>query len=519
MMQLQRRAFTCTECLALRSRPQIRTARKLHTTSRVSQATLIDTSKDTILQRPVNAPKPVIDIKHIRQNPTLYEQNCIERNYKPQSAYPARINSLHSQYLDRQLAARALRERSNLLRRELANPSSTREDDDPAVQHIRASPRDALIAEARDLKSQLATIEVDEERLTTEIAALAEALPNLTSEWTPRGEQPEVLSYIGEHPDSQPSASDRVWRSHVHIGAELGVLDFAAAATTSGWGWYYLVGAAAQMEQALVSYALATATRAGWVQVSPPSMVYGHIASACGFKPRDVNGEQQIYGIKQSNEDQARGKPELVMAGTAEIPLAGMKADTTIGQNELPVKRVAVSRSYRAEAGARGVDTKGLYRVHEFTKVEMFAWTSPDMESTGEIFDEMVDLQTELLQGLGLHCRVLEMPATDLGASAYRKIDIEAYFPSRRDRSEGWGEVTSASVCTDYQSRRLATRTRVAGKMAYPWTLNGTAMAVPRVLAAILENGWDEESMTVTIPEVLRPWMDGTEKIGPPKRR
>ncbi|RKU43981.1 Serine--tRNA ligase, mitochondrial [Coniochaeta pulveracea] len=503
-MKLSRRPFTCAQCLVSRD------------------ATPIDSAlKEGLLnpQRSVNAPRAVIDIKHIRQNPDLYERNCLERNYKQQAAYPDRINALHTQFLDRQVSARTLRERSNLLRRQLSNPVSTTEDDTPAIKALRELPRDAILAEARELKAKLASIEAEEERLTTEIAELAEALPNLTSEWTPRGDEPKVLSYIGDHPDEHPDASDRVWRSHVHIGAELGVLDFAAGATTSGWGWYYLVGAAAQLEQALVSYALETARRTGWTQVSPPSMVYGHIASACGFKPRDVNGEQQIYGIKQSEEDQSRGKPELVMAGTAEIPLAGMKADAQIEEVELPAKRVAVSRCYRAEAGARGVDTKGLYRVHEFTKVEMFAWSSPDMESVGEVFDELVDLQTELLQGLGLHCRILEMPSTDLGASAYRKIDIEAYFPSRKDRNEGWGEVTSASVCTDYQTRRLATRTRVAGKMTYPWTVNGTAMAVPRVLAAIFENGWNEDELTVTIPEVLRPWMDGQDKIGPPTRR
>ncbi|KAJ9149259.1 hypothetical protein NKR23_g4468, partial [Pleurostoma richardsiae] len=212
--------------------------------------------------------------------------------------------------------------------------------------------------------------------------------------------------------------------------------------------------------------------------------------------------------------DAERGRPELCLAGTAEIPLAALKADATIDEGELPLRRVGVSRSYRAEAGARGADTKGLYRVHEFTKVELFAWTAPDEGAADELFDEVVDMQTEILQSLGLHCRVLEMPTADLGASAYRKVDIEAFFPSRRDRGGGWGEVTSASICTDYQSRRLATRARVGGRLAYPWTLNGTAVAVPRVLAAILENGWDESEMTVRIPEVLRPWMDGREKIG-----
>jgi seryl-tRNA synthetase len=513
-MKVSRRPFTCLECLMSRPRPQHIPKRQLHQAARLRQAASV--SDAPLQDRPTIAPKTVVDIKHIRQNPQLYEQNCVERNYASQAAHPARINDLHARWQDRQRSARVLRERSNVLRRELANPAAS--SDDVADESLRSKPRDAILAEARELKDQLAVFEAEEESLTSEMHSLAASLPNLTSERTPRGGEPEVLSYIGSHPETQQSSSDRVWRSHVHIGAELGILDFASSATVSGWGWYYLVGAAAQLEQALVSYALATASRAGWTQVSPPSMVYGHIASACGFRPRDANGEQQIYSLAQNEGDRARGRPELVLAGTSEIPLAGMKAETELDPDHLPLKRVAVSRCYRAEAGARGVDTKGLYRVHEFTKVEMFAWSAPDMDATEELFDEMVDLQTEILHGLNLHCRVLEMPSTDLGASAYRKVDVETYFPSRRDRNDGWGEVTSASICTDYQTRRLATRVRVDGKMTYPWTVNGTAMAVPRVLAAILENGWDEKEMTVTIPEALRPWMDGMDKIGPAKR-
>lgn len=432
------------------------------------------------------------------------------------------------------------------------------EEQSEAAKKTTVTTRESLLEEARTLKASLSSIEQDEARLQAEIQTLALALPNLTSDATPRGDQPSVLSYINDHPQPHPRASDRVWRSHVHIGTELGILDFAGAATTSGWGWYYLLGEGAQLEQALVAYALATATRAGWTQVSPPSLVYSHIAAACGFQPRE-NGATQIYTINQAASDRERGRPELCLAGTAEVPLAGMKADTVLDDGEMPCKRVAVSRCYRAEAGARGADTKGLYRVHEFTKVELFAWTPPDAETSTELFEEMVDMQTEILGSLGLHCRVLEMPSGDLGASAIRKNDIEAWFPSRARRDvsssssttttntttspsttaksdeepageevEGWGEVTSASICTDYQTRRLATRLRLpspssegggsSGKLSYPWTVNGTAMAVPRVLAAILENGWDEKERTVTIPEVLRPWMDGRDKIRGSKR-
>lgn len=469
--------------------------------------------------RPAFAPKPAIDIKHIRQNPGLYEQNCIDRNYAAHSKSSWRIIELHEQWLALQQNARHLRERNNVIRGKLSKAKSH------GTSESEGETRESLINEAKTLKAEIGTIEAKEAQLQEEIDNLAQDLPNLSSTDTPVGLEPQLLEYINHHPEPGPSQSKRVWRSHTHIGSELGILDFTASAQTSGWGWYFLVGDAAMLEQALVQYALSVARKRGWKVVAPPSLVYSHVASACGFQPRDQNGEQQVYSIEQAEKDQA--KPQLVLAGTAEIPLAGMKANQTFDDVELPLKTVGVSRCYRAEAGARGIDTKGLYRVHEFTKVEMFAWTLPDTNDqehfTAEppsnsqaIFDEMLSMQKEILQSLGLHCRVLEMPTTDLGASATRKIDIEAFFPSRREKDEGWGEVTSTSICTDYQSRRLHTRVRLGktgGKLEFPYTLNGTALAVPRVLAAILENAWNEHDYSVTIPEVLRPFMGGQEKI------
>ncbi|KAJ4267317.1 Serine--tRNA ligase, mitochondrial [Fusarium torreyae] len=466
------------------------------------------------VKRPPSAPKPIVDIKHIRQHADLYQQTCIERNYRNQAQNPAKILELHARWQDLQRQGRALRERSNLLRRQLANPATSSDDED--LKEVRQLTREQIQDEARQLKQDLSVIEKGESQAQAQMEELALELPNLTHPETPKGGEFEVMSYINDPPTFHESHEDKIWRSHVHIGSELGLLDFAGAATASGWGWYYLLGEAAQLEQALIQYALATANRHGWTQVSPPSMVYSHIGAACGFQPRDLNGEQQVYTIAQSAEDVERGVPEMCLTGTSEIALAGMKANTTIDPEDLPLKRVAVSRCYRAEAGARGADTKGLYRVHEFTKVEMFAWTGPDEDAAQDIFDEMLDMQTEILSSLGLYCRILSMPSHDLGASATRKVDMEAFFPSRRGN---WGEVTSASMCTDYQARRLGTRTRVDGKLAFPWTANGTALAVPRVLAALLENGWDEEAKTVTVPECLRPWMDGKDKIGLGGRR
>jgi len=479
--------------------------------------------------RPTTAPKPLLDIKHIRQNPGLYEQNCVDRNYSRLSGHPRQITALFAQQQQSQAAAQALRARNNALRRVIAHAAGFSGDAEGALSP--SVEQRAALAEAKALKKQLEVHNALEDRLARDMFELALALPNLSSAATPVGATPDIVGSINGPPAASESASDRVWRSHVHIGAELGLLDFEGAAKAAGWGWYFLRDGGAQLEQALVQYALAAARARGFRLVSPPSMVYAHVAAACGFQPRDHAGETQIYAVERADKDSAR--PQMVLAGTAEIPMAGMMAGETLEDADLPLKLVGVSRCYRAEAGARGVDTKGLYRVHEFTKVEMFAWTMPDRVNEEEgmfeqaskepsqaeaVFDEMLEIQREILQSLGLHCRILEMPTADLGASASRKRDIEAFFPSRREtRDKGWGEVTSLSLCTDYQTRRLSTRVKVESgtpkRLDFPWTVNGTALAVPRIIAAILENGWDEESMSVTIPECLRPWMDGKDKI------
>ena len=462
---------------------------------------------------PSTAPKPSINIKHIRQNPELYSKNCLDRNYRSQSDNPLKIVKLFDEWKQLQRNARGLREKSNSIRTKLSH-AKTFSGLEAGSQNVEAQDKDQLLAEARELKDQLAGTEVRESQLDEDIQSLAADLPNLTSDETPRGVEPTVLGYLNEHPEQAATSSDRTWRNHVHIGNEFDLIDFVGAATTSGWGWYFLKNEAALLEQALVQYAIRVAMDHGFTVVSPPSMVYSHIAAGCGFKPRDQSGEQQIYNLEQNGRDKEKDKPGRSLAGTAEIPFAGMKANETINQGDLPLRVIGSSRCYRAEAGARGAETKGLYRVHEFTKVEMFAWTLKGGEQA--IFDSMLEIQKHILQNLGLHCRVLEMPASDLGASAVRKQDIEAFFPSRRGQG-GWGELTSASICTDYQTRRLATRVKnpsgSAMKTEFPSTVNGTAVAIPRTIAALLENGWDEKEMCVNIPEVLWPWMHGIQSI------
>ncbi|KAL8747622.1 MAG: hypothetical protein Q9190_000513 [Brigantiaea leucoxantha] len=464
---------------------------------------------------PSIAPRPSLSIKHIRQNPELYSQNCIDRNYKEQKDHPFKIIRLFDDWKELQRKGRGLRERNNDIRTKLSH-AKTFSGRDIEEEHKKPEDTDSLLEEAKRLKTQIGEIETQEARLNGEIQLLAQELPNLTSPDTPIGSEAKVVGYINEADRSSTSAHDGRWRNHVYIGNEFDLLDFAGAATTTGWGWYYLKNEAALLEQALVQYALSIAMKNGFSCVSPPSIVYSHIAGACGFHPRDQGGEQQSYILQQNDKNQGSQKPDLSLAGTAEVPFASMQANASMEAKELPLRVIGASRCYRAEAGARGLETKGLYRVHEFTKVEMFAWTLKEDEHS--VFDSMVEIQKEILQGLGLHCRILEMPSADLGASAARKLDIETFFPSRREKNQGWGEITSLSLCTDYQTRRLGTRvklpvTATQSGSEFPSTMNGTALAVPRVLAALLEKGWDETEMLITIPRVLRPWMHGIDVI------
>lgn len=468
--------------------------------------------------RPSIAPKSTLDIKHIAKNPGLYAQNCIDRNYARHQQDSWKILELTKKRAQLQFSVKELRQRNNAAEKAVQARRHGMKRDDLQEQE-EDSELTKLLAHLKELKVGITAAAHDEREIESQLHDLALGLPNLSSVHTPNGEHYEVVEIVTRQEDTTNTEGT----SHADIGVELELLDFVSAATTSGWGWYYLKNEAALLEQALVQYSLSVLLKRGWQVVSPPSIVYSHIATACGFQPRDQNGEQQIYALQQAEKDV--GKPMLSLAATAEIPLAAMNAGKTLNEAELPLKTVAVSRCYRAEAGARGVDTKGLYRVHEFTKVEMFAWTMPDNsgpENFGSetashsenVWKEMLDVQREILQSLELTFRVLEMPSADLGASASRKQDMEALFPSRIAKDEGWGEVTSASICTDYQSRRLATRVKKRSEeLIWPHTVNGTALAVPRVLAAIMEHGWNDKEKTILIPKVLRPWMGGEEVI------
>ncbi|KAG1828159.1 hypothetical protein EV424DRAFT_1536920 [Suillus variegatus] len=335
---------------------------------------------------------------------------------------------------------------------------------------------------------------------------------------------PVVLSTHGSDPIAASGNRD-----HMDIGRALGILDFEAGATVTGSSWYYLLGEAALLEMALTNYALSIALKHGFRFVMTPDVVRADIALRCGFQPRDQNADppvSQMYHIASSNPSH----PELVLSGTAEIPLGGMFANQIFTEQALPLKVVGLGRSFRAEAGARGADTRGLYRVHQFSKLELFVVCSED--ASEQMMEVLRNVQTEIFEGLNFPFRVLDMPTEELGATAYRKYDMEAWMPGRGS----WGEISSTSNCTDYQARRLHIRyrrssgthshtppasssasTQSAPAIPFAHTLNGTAAAIPRLVVALIENGarFDEEGTLVglDLPSTLKPFWHGTSSI------
>lgn len=270
----------------------------------------------------------------------------------------------------------------------------------------------------------------------------------------------------------------------------------------SGHRSYYLRGAGALLQHGLVNFTFNKLLRRGFTPMTVPDLLRGAVFEGCGMTPNA--NPSHIYNI-----DPARFE-DLNLAGTAEVGLAGYFMDHTVAFRDLPVRMVCSSTCYRAETNT-GQEPRGLYRVHHFTKVEMFGVTGPGLEQSSQLLEEFLSLQMEILTELGLHFRVLDMPTQELGLPAYRKFDIEAWMPGRGR----FGEVTSASNCTDFQSRRLHIMFQTeAGELQFAHTVNATACAVPRLLIALLESNQQKDG-SVLVPPALQPYL-GTDRITAP---
>jgi seryl-tRNA synthetase len=300
---------------------------------------------------------------------------------------------------------------------------------------------------------------------------------------------------------TEPPKFDFKPLDHVELGEKHDMIDFEGGARTTGNGFYFLKNDAVLLELALQQYAVELLIREGFTPTITPDLARNEILEGIGFIPRGP--ETQIYSINDT---------DLSLVATAEITLGGLFSGRTLEAEELPLKMCGVSHCYRTEAGAHGRASRGLYRVHQFTKIEMFAFTLP--EQSEEMLDYFCDLECKLFDDLGIPYRVVDTATGDLGGPAYRKFDLEAWMPGRGEAGE-YGEVTSTSNCTDYQARRLNIRFKKKGEKGtqFVHTLNGTAIAISRAAIAILEN-YQQADGSVVVPEVLRQFV-GKERIEP----
>jgi seryl-tRNA synthetase len=356
-----------------------------------------------------------------------------------------------------------------------------------------AEERPQLIEQGKILREQVATaderLRVIEEQLKAEQARI----PNMTHPAAPIGGEADAreLRVWGQ----KPSFSFKP-RDHVEIAQILDLIDFEAGARVAGSGFYFLKNDAVMLEMALVQFALTKLRSEGFTLFTTPDLARDSVLEGIGFNPR--GNETQIYSIADS---------DLSLVATAEITLGGIQKDQTLEIATLPLKFAGLSHCFRTEAGAAGRATRGIYRVHQFTKVEMFGYAGPDVKDSDALHLEILRIEEEIFQALGIPYRLIDTASGDLGGPAYRKFDIEAWMPGRGEGGE-YGEVTSASNCTDYQARRLNIRCKSPDKKGtqFVHTLNGTAISCARAIIAVLEN-YQQEDGTVVVPEVLRPWV------------
>lgn len=348
------------------------------------------------------------------------------------------------------------------------------------------------IEEGKKVKTQVQEIEAVLRKLEANRQGILEQIPNPPSDGVPAGKDESenvVLREVGEKPKFDFGPKD-----HVNLGNTLDILDFESGSKVAASGFYYLKNDGVLLELALVHYALDFLSKNGFTPWLTPDLARQKFYLGTGYLPQGE--EAQTYTIENS---------DLGLIATAEVTLAGIHSDEILNEADLPKLYAGYSHCFRQEAGAYGKYSKGLYRVHQFTKVEMFTYTTP--EDSPSMHEKLLELEEKLWQGLGIPYRVVEMCTGDLGAMAARKFDLEAWMPGRDD----WGEVTSASNTTDYQARRLGIKfRRKNSEVEFVHTLNGTALATSRAIIAILENYQTKEGRVV-IPEVLRSYVGKSE--------
>ncbi|QIK63754.1 serine--tRNA ligase [Leucobacter viscericola] len=392
--------------------------------------------------------------------------------------------------VDEALAADASR------RAALTEFESLRAEQNEFGKQVKSAPKEekqALIAQAQQLAAGVKAAEARAKEADAAFDAIAARIENIVIDGVPSGGEENfvTLREVGER-----SSFDFEPRDHLELGELLGAIDMERGAKVSGARFYFLRGVGARLEIALMNMALDRAMQHGFTPLITPTLVKPEIMNGTGFLGEHAS---EVYHLPEQ---------DLYLTGTSEVALAGYHASEILDLEDGAIRYAGWSTCYRSEAGSHGKDTRGILRVHQFNKLEMFVYTDPaDAEAEHE---RLVSYQEEMLQELGLHYRVIDVAAGDLGSSAARKFDIEAWVPTQGT----YRELTSTSNCTSYQARRLSTRFRTeSGKTAPVATLNGT-LATTRWLVAILETHQQADG-SVVVPEALRPYLGGLEVLTP----
>ncbi len=427
----------------------------------------------------------MLDIRYIVKNVDEVKENVKNRYVKVD------IDELISLYKEK-----------NTLQQEIDDLRRARNEITSRIKSASNETRPALIEESKKIKQALGEKEPVLADLASRFSAEHSKVPNRTHPVSPLGKDDSENLEIRRF--KEPTRFSFKPKDHIQIGKDLDLIDFESANKVSGSKFYYLKNEAVLLEFALIRHAMEILLKEGFTLITTPDLARDTILEGIGFNPRGK--ETQVYSVENS---------DLCLIGTAEITLGGMHANSIIEADKLPIKLAGVSHCFRTEAGSYGQFSKGLYRVHQFTKVEMFAYTLP--EKSEEMHDHICDIEETFFKSLDIPFRTVDICTGDLGGPAYRKYDLEAWMPGRPAEEKGkfgnWGEITSTSNCTDYQSRRLGIKYKPkgGGKAEFLHMLNGTAVAVSRALIAILENNQQEDG-SVMVPEVLIPYM-GVEVI------
>ena len=425
----------------------------------------------------------MLDYKFIKDNIDAVKKNIEDRNMK---ADADKVVELYDKRTELVTKLQGLQQKRN-------------ENAAAMKQKLENDERQKLIAAGKEIKEEISAVEAETKEVEAALEEAARQIPNMVHPDVPVGkldtENLEVKK-VGT-----PRKFDFEPKDHVQLGESLDIIDFDRGTKVSGPKFYYLKNEAVFLEQALIMYALNTLRKHNFNMFITPDVAKEEILKGIGFNPR--GNESNVYSIEEEG---------TCLVATAEITLGGYHQDEILNKASLPLLYGGLSHCFRREAGAAGQFSKGLYRVHQFDKVEMFAYSTP--EQSDEIHAKLREIEEEIFTGLGLPFHVVETCTGDLGAPAYRKWDLEAWMPGRNGGE--YGEVTSTSNCTDYQARRLNIKYKDDdGKNKYVHTLNGTAIAVGRAMLAILEN-YQNADGSVTIPEVLVPFC-GFDKIMPKK--